>query len=202
MDALGDSACSALIAAMPASLHCAVGVLCILWPVHAVFDTPLSSAATIRGVMTGLTAPIAQIPVFAVLNPWSSSARAEAEAVQNAQEQCRVCNGRRALASVLPMCGALWRSGVGFGATGRWPRSRGEGSASTSVALDFSGGDAPTAAIRGTVVSRSRLDNLHSQDEGKLERVDAADLDASWAIDMRALFEAAQAALAPMRTWR
>ncbi|MEM6677820.1 MAG: SDR family NAD(P)-dependent oxidoreductase [Pseudomonadota bacterium] len=58
-------------------------------------------------------------------------------------------------------------------------------------------------AIAQTAAARGRLDILHShagiQIEGTLEQVSAADMDASWAMNVRAHFVAAKAALAPMR---
>lgn len=58
-------------------------------------------------------------------------------------------------------------------------------------------------AIAKTVRRHGRLDILHShaglQVAGRLEDVDVADMDASWALNVRAHFVAAQAALAPMR---
>jgi NAD(P)-dependent dehydrogenase (short-subunit alcohol dehydrogenase family) len=69
--------------------------------------------------------------------------------------------------------------------------------------LDVTDDQALTAAIANTAVQKGRLDILHShagiQVEGKLETVSVDDMDASWALNVRAHFIAAQAAIAPMR---
>jgi NAD(P)-dependent dehydrogenase (short-subunit alcohol dehydrogenase family) len=59
------------------------------------------------------------------------------------------------------------------------------------------------AAIKATSQKHGRLDILFShagiQIEGKLEQVNVTDMDASWALNVRAHFVAAQAAIAPIR---
>lgn len=69
--------------------------------------------------------------------------------------------------------------------------------------LDVIDDRAVTAAIAQVVAQYGHLDILHShagiQIEGKLEQVSVADMDASWALNVRAHFVAAQAAIAPMR---
>lgn len=80
---------------------------------------------------------------------------------------------------------------------------RAAGGGATSVALDVTEDDALTAAIAGAAETHGRLDILHShaglQVEGTLEQVDVTAFDASWALNVRAHFVAAKAALAPMR---
>lgn len=77
------------------------------------------------------------------------------------------------------------------------------GYASEAQTVDVTDDDALTAAIAETAQTHGRLDILHShagiQIEGKLEQVAVADMDASWALNVRAHFVAAQAAIAPMR---
>ncbi len=69
--------------------------------------------------------------------------------------------------------------------------------------LDVSDDGALRAAISETAKAHGRLDVLHShagiQIEGKLEHVSASDMDASWALNVRSHFVAAQAAITPMR---
>lgn len=59
------------------------------------------------------------------------------------------------------------------------------------------------AAIRSTAARHGRLDVLHShaglQVPGSLEQVTAAQMDASWALNVRSHFVAAQAAMAVMK---
>jgi NAD(P)-dependent dehydrogenase (short-subunit alcohol dehydrogenase family) len=78
-----------------------------------------------------------------------------------------------------------------------------EGFAAEAVHLDVTDDKALTTAIEYAALSRGRLDILHShagvQIEGKLEEVTVADMDASWALNVRAHFIASQAAIAPMR---
>ncbi len=80
---------------------------------------------------------------------------------------------------------------------------RDAGKNAEALALNVTEDDALRAAIAGTAERYGRLDILHShagiQIEGKLEQVTAADMDASWALNVRSHFVAAQAALAPMR---
>ncbi len=72
-----------------------------------------------------------------------------------------------------------------------------------AMALDVTNDEALRAAISGTAERLGGLDILHShagiQIEGKLEQVTADEMDASWALNVRSHFVAAQAALAPMR---
>jgi NAD(P)-dependent dehydrogenase (short-subunit alcohol dehydrogenase family) len=80
---------------------------------------------------------------------------------------------------------------------------RREGPRAEALALDVTDDAALRAAIAGTAERHGQLDILHShagiQIEGKLEQVGVDDMDASWALNVRAHFVAAQAALAPMR---
>lgn len=82
-----------------------------------------------------------------------------------------------------------------------WIKARGFGAEAQTV--DVSDDDALTAAITATTDKHGRLDILHShagiQIEGKLEQVSAADMDASWSLNVRAHFVAAKAVIAPMR---
>lgn len=78
-----------------------------------------------------------------------------------------------------------------------------EGFSAAALELDVTDDAALKAAISGTVRDHGPLDILHShagiQIEGKLEEVAVADMDASWALNVRAHFVAAQAVIAPMR---
>ncbi len=78
-----------------------------------------------------------------------------------------------------------------------------EGHKAEAQELDVTDSAALSAAIAGTAERHGRLDILHShagiQIEGKLEEVKVEDMDASWALNVRSHFVAAQAALAPMR---
>ncbi|WP_433989794.1 Dihydroanticapsin 7-dehydrogenase (plasmid) [Pseudoseohaeicola sp. NH-UV-7] len=77
------------------------------------------------------------------------------------------------------------------------------GYAAEAIHLDVTDDQALIASIENAARSKGRLDILHShaglQVEGKLEQVAVADMDASWALNVRAHFVAAQAAIAPMR---
>ena len=70
-------------------------------------------------------------------------------------------------------------------------------------ALDVTDDAAVEVAIAETAARHARLDVLHShagiQIEGRLEDVAASDMDASWALNVRAHFVASKAVLAPMR---
>lgn len=72
-----------------------------------------------------------------------------------------------------------------------------------ALRLDVTDDQALRLAIAETAERYGRLDILHShagvQIEGKLEDVAVEDLDASWALNVRSHFVAAQAAIAPMR---
>ncbi|QGX99106.1 SDR family oxidoreductase [Roseovarius faecimaris] len=78
-----------------------------------------------------------------------------------------------------------------------------EGHTAEALTLDVTDDDAVETALQRTVATKGRLDILHShaglQVEGKLEEVAVADMDASWALNVRAHFVAAKAAIAPMR---
>ena len=78
-----------------------------------------------------------------------------------------------------------------------------DGYAADALQLDVTDDAALSNAIAETVEKHGRLDVLHShagiQVEGKLEQVAVADMDASWALNVRAHFVAAKAALTPMR---
>lgn len=80
---------------------------------------------------------------------------------------------------------------------------RAAGGKAEAAMLDVTDDAALTGAIRDAALRHGALDILHShagiQVEGKLEQVTVADMDASWALNVRAHFVAAQAALAPMR---
>lgn len=80
---------------------------------------------------------------------------------------------------------------------------REEGHKAEAIALDVTDDTALRAAIEATSSRHGRLDILHShagiQVEGKLEQVDVKDMDASWKLNVRAHFVAAQAAVGPMR---
>jgi NAD(P)-dependent dehydrogenase (short-subunit alcohol dehydrogenase family) len=80
---------------------------------------------------------------------------------------------------------------------------RNEGLKADAIEVDVTDDTALVSAIKSVAQSAGRLDVLHShagiQIEGKLEQVAVADMDASWAVNVRAHFIAAQAAIAPMR---
>lgn len=77
------------------------------------------------------------------------------------------------------------------------------GNKAEAFGLDVSDDKALHAAISDTAERYGRLDILHShvgiQVEGKLEEVAVKDMDASWALNVRSHFVAAQAVLSPMR---
>ncbi len=72
-----------------------------------------------------------------------------------------------------------------------------------ALALDVTDDDALQAAIAATAARHGRLDVVHShagiQIPGTLEQVTPAQMDASWALNVRAHFVAAQAAMAVMK---
>lgn len=80
---------------------------------------------------------------------------------------------------------------------------REEGWKAEALELDVTDDTALRAAVGGTAERYGHLDILHShvgiQIEGKLEQVAVDDMDASWAINVRSHFVAAQAAIVPMR---
>ncbi|WP_170608695.1 SDR family NAD(P)-dependent oxidoreductase [Ruegeria arenilitoris] len=78
-----------------------------------------------------------------------------------------------------------------------------DGYAADALQLDVTDDAALSNAIAETAEKHGRLDVLHShagiQVEGRLEQVAVADMDASWALNVRAHFVAAKAAITPMR---
>ncbi|QJF50753.1 SDR family NAD(P)-dependent oxidoreductase [Roseobacter ponti] len=80
---------------------------------------------------------------------------------------------------------------------------RDAGFSAEARAVDVTDDAALTEAIEATAETHGRLDILHShaglQVEGKLEEVTVDNMDASWALNVRAHFVAAQAALPFMR---
>lgn len=78
-----------------------------------------------------------------------------------------------------------------------------EGFKADAIEVDVTDDEALGSAIASVAQKTGRLDVLHShagiQIEGKLEQVTAADMDASWAVNVRAHFIAARAAISPMR---
>ena len=80
------------------------------------------------------------------------------------------------------------------------------GGAAEAIALDVTDDEALTRAIRDTAARYDRLDILHShagiQIPGRLDQITAADMDASWRLNVRAHFVAAQAAVAVMKVQR
>lgn len=77
------------------------------------------------------------------------------------------------------------------------------GGQAEAVALDVTDDAALAAAITGAAARHGRLDVLHShagiQIPGTLEQVTTAQMDASWALNVRSHFVAAQAAMAVMK---
>lgn len=82
-------------------------------------------------------------------------------------------------------------------------RIRKEGFNADAITVDVTNDEALVYVITSVAQSTGRLDVLHShagiQIGGKLEQVTVADMDASWSVNVRAHFVAAQAAIAPMR---
>ncbi|MEM9247402.1 MAG: glucose 1-dehydrogenase [Pseudomonadota bacterium] len=91
----------------------------------------------------------------------------------------------------------------GVGAEAIATAIRDAGGQAEALALDVTEDAALIGAITETVARHGRLDILHShagiQVEGRLEDVHVADMDASWALNVRSHFVAAQAALPQMR---
>jgi NAD(P)-dependent dehydrogenase (short-subunit alcohol dehydrogenase family) len=83
---------------------------------------------------------------------------------------------------------------------------RAAGGRAEGQALDAADDTAVRAAIDTTVARHGRLDVLHShagiQIPGTLEQVTAADMDASWRLNVRSHFVATQAAMAHMKPAR
>ena len=77
------------------------------------------------------------------------------------------------------------------------------GGQAEALALDVTDDAALAAAITGAAARHGRLDVLHShagiQIAGNLEQVTPAQMDASWALNVRSHFVAAQAAMAVMK---
>lgn len=95
-------------------------------------------------------------------------------------------------------------AGSGIGAAEAIARDiRVEGFCAEAMQVDVTDDKALVAAITAVTRKTGRLDVLHShagiQIEGNLEQVAVADMDASWALNVRAHFLAAQAAVTPMR---
>ena len=109
--------------------------------------------------------------------------------------------GARALAGEGALVVVTDQNGAGAEAVAEDIRRAGGRAA--AMALDVTDDAALQAAIAATAERHGRLDVLHShagiQIEGKLEQVSVADMDASWNLNVRAHFVAAQAAIAPMR---
>ena len=78
-----------------------------------------------------------------------------------------------------------------------------EGFKADAITVDVTNDAALVSMITSVAQTAGQLNILHShagiQIEGKLEQVTVADMDASWAVNVRAHFVAAQAAIAPMR---
>lgn len=79
----------------------------------------------------------------------------------------------------------------------------GDGFDAGAMRVNVADDEALVAAITSVAHKHGRLDVLHShagvQIEGKLEQVSVADMDMSWALNVRAHFVAAQAVIKPMR---
>lgn len=77
------------------------------------------------------------------------------------------------------------------------------GGRAEAVALDVTDGARLEAELAAAIARHGRLDVLHShagiQIEGRLEEVTAAQMDASWALNVRAHFVAARAVVGQMR---
>jgi NAD(P)-dependent dehydrogenase (short-subunit alcohol dehydrogenase family) len=80
---------------------------------------------------------------------------------------------------------------------------RAGGHEAVALTLDVTDDGALRDAIAESAARHGRLDILHShaglQVAGRLEEVSVAEMDASWALNVRSHFVAAQAAIAPMR---
>jgi NAD(P)-dependent dehydrogenase (short-subunit alcohol dehydrogenase family) len=78
-----------------------------------------------------------------------------------------------------------------------------EGLSADAMVLDVTHDTALRQTLADVACRHGRLDVLHShagvQVDGRLEDVDVADLDASWAVNVRAHFVAARAVIGPMR---
>lgn len=109
--------------------------------------------------------------------------------------------GARAMAREGAQVVVTDRDGTGAEAVAQAIRAM--GGKAEATALDVTDDGALRAAIAATAERHGRLDILHShagiQIEGRLEEVRVEDMDASWALNVRSHFVAAQAALDPMR---
>jgi NAD(P)-dependent dehydrogenase (short-subunit alcohol dehydrogenase family) len=109
--------------------------------------------------------------------------------------------GARAMAREGALVIVTDRDGAGAEAVARGIRDGGH--MAEALALDVTDDAALRSAIAGAADRHGRLDVLHShagiQIEGRLEDVTADDMDASWRLNVRSHFVAAQAAIAPMR---
>jgi NAD(P)-dependent dehydrogenase (short-subunit alcohol dehydrogenase family) len=109
--------------------------------------------------------------------------------------------GARAMAREGALVIVTDRDGAGAEAVARGIRDAGH--RAEAIALDVTDDAALRSAISGVADRYGRLDVLHShagiQIEGRLEDVTADDMDASWRLNVRSHFVAAQAAIAPMR---
>ena len=109
--------------------------------------------------------------------------------------------GARAMAREGALVIVTDRDGPGAEAVARGIRERGH--RAEAIELDVTDDAALRSAIAGAADRHGRLDVLHShagiQIEGKLEDVTADDMDASWRLNVRSHFVAAQAAINPMR---
>ncbi len=109
--------------------------------------------------------------------------------------------GARAMAREGALVVVTDRDGAGAEAVARSILD--DGGRAEAMALDVTDDARLREAIARAAGRHGRLDVLHShagiQIEGKLEQVSAEDMDASWRLNVRSHFVAAQAALAPMR---
>jgi NAD(P)-dependent dehydrogenase (short-subunit alcohol dehydrogenase family) len=137
--------------------------------------------------------------------------------VTDARDEARPLAGRVAFvtgaASGIGAAGAqaLARAGAavivtdrnGAGAEAVTQAIRAGGHKAEALTLDVTDDGALRDAIADTAARHGRLDILHShaglQVAGTLEEVSVAEMDASWALNVRSHFVAAQAAIAPMR---
>lgn len=112
--------------------------------------------------------------------------------------------GARALAREGAHVVVTDRDGAGAEATANALRAEGFGA--EGLELDVTRDEDLKDAIHQTASRHGRLDILHShagiQIEGRLEDVSVSDMDASWQLNVRSHFVAAQAALDPMRQRR
>jgi NAD(P)-dependent dehydrogenase (short-subunit alcohol dehydrogenase family) len=109
--------------------------------------------------------------------------------------------GAKALARAGAWVVVTDRNGPGAQAVADAIRADGDGA--EALTLDVTEDAWLREAIAESAARHGRLDVLHShaglQVAGTLEQVSVADMDASWALNVRSHFVAAQAAIAPMR---